>query len=114
MAARIQIRETTGTWVVRAGGAILGESNSAIALQEGSYEDVIYFPRDDLAMAFLEPSEKDSHCPHKGDARYFSIVTKSTTLNDVAWSYEAPFDQAAAIKDFIAFHPSDTVVVEEV
>lgn len=112
--ATITIRETTGTWTVRAGGAVIGETNAALALSEGSYDDVIYFPRGDLAMAFLEPSEKTSHCPHKGDATYFSIATKSTILRDVAWSYENPKDDVAQIKDHIAFFPNDTVTVEEV
>ncbi|MEO0773137.1 MAG: DUF427 domain-containing protein [Pseudomonadota bacterium] len=112
--AHITIRNAPGTWTVRAGGAILVESKSALALSEGSYPEVIYFPREDIAMAFLDATDKSTHCPHKGDASYFSVVTKSTTLENAAWSYEAPKDDVAQIRDHIAFYASDTVTIEQI
>ncbi len=114
MVDHISIRKAAGTWTVRAGGAVLGESANALELVEGDYPAVIYFPRSDIAMAFLDPGDKTSHCPHKGDARYFSVVTKSRTLENVVWSYEAPKDAAEQVKDYIAFHNVDEVTVEEI
>ncbi len=111
---KITIRKAEGNWVVRAGGAILGESSNALELSEGDLAPVIYFPRTDIAMAFLDESEKTTHCPHKGDAKYFSIVTKSQTIANTAWSYEAPVEPVARIKDHLAFHTSDLVAVERV
>ncbi|MBC7164978.1 MAG: DUF427 domain-containing protein [Roseovarius sp.] len=111
---RITIRKADGTWTVRAGGAVLAESRNALELTEGEYPFSIYFPREDIAMAFLDESEQTSHCPFKGDARYFSIVTKSQTLANAAWSYEAPSPEVAAIKDHIAFYATDNVTVERV
>ena len=67
MADHIKIRKSEGTWTVRVGGAVIGESKAALALAEGSYPDVIYFPRSDIAMAFLDASDKSTHSPHKGD-----------------------------------------------
>lgn len=113
MTPYITIRKAPGNWTVRAGGAVLGESSNALELSEGDYPSVIYFPRDDIAMAFLDDSEKSSHCPHKGDATYFSIVTKSKTLKDAVWSYEAPKDDVARIKDHLAFYTSDELTVEQ-
>lgn len=110
----ITIRNASGTWTVRAGGAVLGESREALELTEGDYPAVIYFPRGDIAMAFLDQTEHRSHCPKKGDATYFSIVTKSTTLENAAWSYENPQDSVARITDHIAFYASDFVTVERV
>ncbi|MCR9112551.1 MAG: DUF427 domain-containing protein [Rhodobacteraceae bacterium] len=112
--ADITIRKAEGTWTVRAGGAVLGESRNALELQEGAYPAVIYFPREDIAMAFLDATDHSSHCPHKGDASYFSIITKSQTLENAAWSYENPKEDVARIKGHIAFYPSDTVTVERV
>ena len=103
MADHIKIRPADGTWTVRAGGAVLGESANALELTEGDYPAVIYFPRDDIAMEFLDASDKSTHCPHKGDASYFSIVTKSTVLQDAAWSYESPKDSVAEIAGHLAF-----------
>lgn len=108
----IRIRKTGGTWVVRSGGAVLGESNNALELSEGDLAPMIYFPRNDIAMALLEPSEKTTHCPHKGDANYFSIVNKSSTTKDAVWCYENPIDAVAEIKGHLAFVLSDSVKVE--
>jgi uncharacterized protein (DUF427 family) len=113
MADHIQIRPATGTWVVRAGGAVLGESQNALELTEGDYPAVIYFPRGDIAMAFLEPSDTTSSCPHKGTATYFSIVAKSGPIVDAVWSYTDPKADVAAIKDHLAFF-TNKVAVEQV
>ena len=114
MAQHITITKAQGTWSVRAGGAVLGESSAALELVEGDYPPVIYFPREDIAMAFLDPSAKTTHCPHKGDATYYSVVTKSTTLKDVAWSYEAPNQDVDRIKGYLAFYSNGDVTVEEI
>ncbi|PIE14584.1 MAG: hypothetical protein CSA70_02240 [Rhodobacterales bacterium] len=110
----ISIRKAPGTWVVRAGGAVLGESAQALELNEGSLDPVIYFPRSDIAMAFLDESDHCTHCPHKGDASYFSIVTKSKTIQNAGWSYENPKADVDRIKDHIAFHVTVEVAVERV
>ncbi len=112
MADHIKIRKAPGKWSVRSGGAVLGESNNALELSEGSYDPVIYFPREDIAMAFLDPSDKTTHCPHKGDATYFHIVNKSKTVENAVWSYETPLDAMAEIKGYLAFYQSEDVTVE--
>ncbi|MCB1355497.1 MAG: DUF427 domain-containing protein [Maritimibacter sp.] len=109
----IRIREIPGTWVVRAGGAVLGETRKALELSEGDYPPVIYFPREDLAMAMLDPSPTRTSCPKKGEATYFSIQAKSGLIADAGWSYETPFDTVAAIAGHIAFY-GDKATVEEV
>ncbi len=114
MANDMTIRKADGTWVVRAGGAVLGESTNVLELVEGNMPPVIYFPRADIAMAFLDSTDHSTHCPKKGDASYYSIVTKSTTLENAAWSYEAPLEGAERIKGYLAFYPSDKVAVERV
>ena len=114
MADHITIRKADGTWTVRAGGAVLGESTNALELSEGDYPPVIYFPRSDIAMAFLDKTDKVTHCPHKGDASYFSVVTKSQTLENTVWSYETPKEGVARIKDHLAFSTSEGVAVEKI
>lgn len=113
MANDIKIRPAVGTWSVRAGGAVLGESKNALELTEGDYPPVVYFPRADIAMAFLEPSDTTSTCPFKGQASYFSIVAKSGPIADAVWSYETPIDAVAEIKDYLAFFTSK-VAVEQI
>ena len=114
MAPKITVTAAPGTWTVRAGGAVLGETKNALELVEGDYPPVIYFPREDIAMAFLDPTDHATHCPWKGDASYFSIITKSKTIENAVWSYESPSDGVARIKDHLAFYTGDEVTVERV
>lgn len=115
MADHISITKADGTWTVRAGGAVIAESADALELTEGDYAPVIYFPRTDVAMAFLEPGERISTCPHKGDATHYTIVTKSRRLPDAAWSYEAPNPGVARIEGHLAFYTgTDAVAVEQI
>ncbi len=112
MANHIKIRTAPGVWVVRAGGAVVAESNKALELVEGDYPPAIYFPRDDIGMAFLEQTESSTRCPHKGQATYFTVTTAGEQLADVAWSYEDPIEAVAAIRDHLSFY-TDRVTVEQ-
>lgn len=113
MSDDIKIRKMDSTWVVRAGGAVLAETDAALELTEGSHPPVIYFPRDDVAMAFIERSPTRTSCPGKGEASHFTIVTKSGEIQDAAWSYETPKPGVAAIAGYLAFYP-EKVAVERV
>jgi uncharacterized protein (DUF427 family) len=111
MSDHIRIRKAEGTWVVRAGGAVIGETKDALEMNEGSYDPVIYFPRADIAMVFLDPSDTVTTCPHKGQASYFTIVSASGPIPDAGWSYETPKAGLEQIAGHIAFYP-DKVAVE--
>jgi len=110
MAHEITLKKADGSWVLRAGGAVLGETKNAIELTEGDYPPVIYFPRENIAMALLEKSETTSVCPFKGTATYYSIQTKSTLIEDAGWSYETPKDGLEEITGHMAFYPNKAAV----
>lgn len=112
MADHIKIRPATGTWVVRAAGAVLGESSNALELIEGDNPPVIYFPRSDISMAFFDQSTTTSSCPFKGIATYYNLVAKSGTFEDAAWSYEDPKKGVEDIAGYLAFY-SNKVAVEQ-
>ncbi len=114
MSKHITIRPAEGTWVVRAGGAVLGESNAALELSEGDLPFVIYFPKSDIAMALLDSTDHTTANPHVGQASYFSIMSKSRTYTNAAWCYEDPKQDVAGIKGYLAFHVQDGVMVEQI
>jgi uncharacterized protein (DUF427 family) len=113
MSEQIKVHANAGTYVVRAGGAVLGESQNTLELVEGDHTPVVYFPREDIAMAFLDVSDQRTSCPFKGDAQYYDIVTKSTTIKNAGWSYEDPKPGLEKIKGYLAFHTSGQVAVEQ-
>lgn len=110
MSNSITIEPATGTWVVRAAGAVLGETQNALALSENGYPTIYYFPRGDVSMAFFDTSDTKTTCPRKGAATYYHLEAKSGKLADAAWSYEAPIEAVAQIKGYLAFDSSKVAV----
>ncbi len=111
MTGDITIKPATGTWVVRAGGAVLGESENALEVSLNG-DSTIYFPQDDIATVFLDASDK-VETSDLGEATFFSIVTKSTTLHNSAWSFAKPAENAAGLAGHLAFETGDLVAVEK-
>ena len=85
-------------------GEVVADSREAIRLEEGAYPPVYYVPRKDVKMERLIRTSHTSHCPHKGDATYYSLANGRIARNAV-WSYEQPLAQVQAIKDHLAFYP---------
>ena len=83
-------------------GQVIADTRDALAMKEGTYPVVYYVPRKDVKMDRLERSTHSTHCPFKGDASYFSLKGGP---RDAVWSYEQPFDEMAAIREYLAFYP---------
>ena len=112
MSEKFTVTPTSGLHVARAGGAVLAETRRALIMEEEGHEPVVYFPREDVGMEFLDSSDTRTSCPWKGEAAHFHIVGKSGKIRDAAWSYEDPKPEAEEIRGRIAFYP-DKVTVEE-
>lgn len=106
----ICVYPANGTWVVRAGGGIIAESSQAMLLKEGEYPEVVYFPKEDVAMPFLEKTDKHSICPHKGEAGYYNVVGKNGIIENAAWSYDEPVKGLHEITGFISFYTHKAAV----
>lgn len=112
--ADIKVTPATGVWTVRSEDGVLVESRDALSLVENGMPFVIYFPRKDVAMALLERSARSTECPHKGTANYYSYVGQSSTIPDVAWTYEDVGNpDARAIEGHLAFY-AGKVTVEQI
>jgi uncharacterized protein (DUF427 family) len=98
---------------VIADGIVIADSTRALTLKEARYPAVQYVPREDANMGLLRRTERVTHCPYKGDANYFSIVSNDRTLDNAIWTYETPFPAMAEISGRLAFYP-DKVKIEEV
>jgi len=98
---------------VTADGVTIAETAHALSLKEANYPAVQYIPREDTNMALTVRTDRITHCPYKGDANYFSIVSGGKTLENAIWTYEAPFPAMAEIAGYLAFYP-DKVRIEEV
>ena len=73
----------------------------AFAWVEGN----VYFPLSSVSNSkeVLTPSKRTSHCPWKGEGRYYDVHVNGQTVKDGAWYYPQPFEKASMIKDHVAF-----------
>jgi uncharacterized protein (DUF427 family) len=101
----ISIEANPSRVVVTVAGTIIADTSAALTLREASYPPVQYIPRRDVNMAALTRSEHTSYCPYKVDASYYSIPAGGDRSRNVVWTYEAPFEAMAQIKDYVAFYP---------
>ncbi len=110
MSEKFTIAPATGVHVVRVDGAVIAETSHALILREKGHEPVVYFPREDGGMEFLDPSDTRTTCPHKGEATHYHIAAESGPIRDAAWSYEAPLAEAGAIAGYLAFYGGKATV----
>ena len=99
--------------VVSIGGTVLADSRDALILREAGYAAVQYIPRKDVDMTLLERSAHSTYCPYKGDCAYFSIPSGGERAVNAVWTYEAPYDAVAAIRNHLAFYPDKVDAIEE-
>jgi uncharacterized protein (DUF427 family) len=88
---------------VFAGEAVV-DSRAALMLHESGHQPIYYFPPDDVRTDLLEPSDRHTHCPKKGDASYYTIRVGDHVVDAGAWYYPEPLDGAPPIKDLVAFY----------
>lgn len=99
----VDTRRSSRRVVVEIAGIVIADSTRSIMLFETYLPTRYYFPRDDVRMELLQPSETTSECAYKGLAVYWSADVEGTVVPDAAWSYEHPHNYATAVADRLTF-----------
>jgi uncharacterized protein (DUF427 family) len=97
---RIALKPAGRRMRILLGCAVLAESDGALVMREGDYAPVYYFPRADVKLDAMTRTDHNTFCPFKGKASYWTAGGEE----NVAWSYEAPFDEMAEIRECVAFY----------
>ena len=79
-------------------GKVIAQSDDTVVV-EGNH----YFPRDAVSSEFLVESQKQTGCPWKGTANYFSLNVDGQQNPDAAWYYPEPKSAAKEVKRRVAF-----------
>ena len=108
----IILEPTSERVVVRLGERIIADTTKAITLREADYDPVQYIPRTDVDMSLLERTSHQTYCPYKGDCSYYSIPIGGARSENAVWTYEAPYQHVAEIKDYVAFYPDRVDVIK--
>jgi uncharacterized protein (DUF427 family) len=109
----ITIEPNPARVVVSVAGRVIADTRSALTLREASYPAVQYVPRTDVDLSLLSRTRHATYCPYKGEAAYYSIPVGGERSVDAVWTYEAPYDAVAAIRDHLAFYPDRVDAIEE-
>lgn len=94
-------------------GTVIAETTRALILKEGPLPPATYIPREDVRMSYLQRTDHSTHCPFKGHASYYSVRVDDQAADNAVWTYEAPLDSVAPIKDCLSFYKEKLEVSEE-
>ena len=89
---------------VKFNGEIIADSTNAHLLFETRHLPVYYFPLSDVRMDRMTPTDHHTFCPYKGTASYWSIRVGDRVSENAVWGYPEPYDEVAALGDFVAFY----------
>jgi uncharacterized protein (DUF427 family) len=97
---RIDVLPSSRRVRISAGDEVFADTDRAVLLFETGLPPRAYVPRADVSVA-IEPAEKRTVCPYKGEARYWDVGG----VAEAAWSYEYPRPESTGIAGRLAFDP---------
>ena len=86
------------------GGETVADSTAVRLLHETKHIPVYYVPRADVRMDLLERTDHSTFCPFKGTAGYYTLAAGDRRAENAVWTYEAPVDEVAEMKDYLGFY----------
>jgi uncharacterized protein (DUF427 family) len=89
---------------VTVGGELVADSRRALELHESFHRTRWYLPLEDVREDVLEPSDKTTHCPFKGDATYYSVRVGFELHRDLVWTYRDPLPAVREIAGLVCFY----------
>lgn len=84
-------------------GVTVAESAKPTILFETRLPARYYLPLTDVRPELVRPASKETHCPYKGKANYFSIEVNGKLHEDIMWIYRAPLPESQKIAGLVAF-----------
>lgn len=110
---RVDVRRSDRLVRVTAGSVVVAETRRPMLLSETGLPNRFYLPAEDVRRDLLLRSETRTVCPYKGFATYWSLDVGDRRIDDVAWSYEQPLENADKVPGLLCFaHPEVTLTVD--
>lgn len=100
---RVDVLDSSRHVKVEVNGVLVAETDRPRILFETGLPPRYYIPQEDVRMQMLVPSEKNTQCPYKGVASYWSVEAGGERVEDLVWSYPEPIAAAGKIKDQLCF-----------
>ena len=102
--SRVDILASSRRVRVELDGVVIAESDQPRILFETGLPPRYYLPLAHFRMALLRPSVRETHCPYKGTATYWSVDTGTAVHADLVWMYRAPLPESQKIAGLASFY----------
>ncbi|NLU69810.1 DUF427 domain-containing protein [Streptomyces sp. HNM0574] len=100
---RVDVRRTSRHVRVTAGETTVADTRRALLLSETGLPNRFYVPLTDVRPGLLLPSATHTVCPYKGRASYGNLRAGGNVLDDAAWWYPSPLEEAVATAGHVCF-----------
>src|SRR5437773_8651946 len=101
---RVDILASSRHIRVEIDGVTVADSRQPRILFETGLPPRYYLPLTDLRMDLLRPSGKQSACPYKGTASYWSVAVNGKLYEDLVWTYRSPLPESQKIAGLACFY----------
>jgi uncharacterized protein (DUF427 family) len=107
---RVDILPSSRHVRVEVDGVTVAESMKPTLLFETGLPTRYYLPKTHVRMDLLTPTDSATHCPYKGQARWWSVRVGDAVHEDLAWSYPTPLPESQKIAGLVAFYNEKTEI----
>lgn len=101
---RVDILPSSRRVRVEIDGVTVADTSNGTFLFETSLPTRYYFPKTDVKMSLFTPTDKATHCPYKGTARYWTATINGETYENFLWGYDYPLPESERIGGLVAFY----------
>ena len=100
---RVDVLDSSRHVKVSVNGEVVAETERPKLLFETGLPPRYYIPPEDVRKEALVPSDKQTQCPYKGVASYYSVEAGGGRVEDLVWYYPEPIPEAGKVKDHLCF-----------
>jgi uncharacterized protein (DUF427 family) len=101
---RIDVLPSSRRVRVEVGGVTVADSTNVSFLFETGLPTRYYFPKTDVRLDLLTPTDLETACPYQGTARYWSLTVDGDVYENVIWGYDSPLPESYGIGGLISFY----------
>jgi uncharacterized protein (DUF427 family) len=101
---RVDILQSSRHVRVEVDGVTVAETRRPRLLFETGLPTRYYLPKTDVRMDLLTPTDRQTACPYKGTAGYYSVQAGGTTHENLGWYYQHPTLESAKIAGYLCFY----------
>jgi uncharacterized protein (DUF427 family) len=101
---RVDILPSSRRVRVEIDGVTVADTANGWFLFETGLPTRYYFPKTDVEMTLFAPTDKATHCPYKGTARYWTGTVNGQRYDNILWGYDYPLPESQRIAGLVAFY----------